>query len=86
MIVGSFPDKLSFTLIIKTKEIRMCDTTNPVVQMAADAMEIINDFDEFGEVLQTDGNGEYGSDAPIEKLRTSVNEYREMCRKNIGKI
>lgn len=32
-------------------------------------VEILNDFDTYGEVLQTDENGEYGDNSPIEKLR-----------------
>lgn len=36
------------------------------------ACEIINDFDNYGEVLQADINGKYSKEATIERLRTAV--------------
>jgi len=47
--------------------------TNPLL---AAAMEIVNDFDTYGEVIQTGKGGEYGSDSAIEILREAVKNYR----------
>lgn len=43
----------------------------------ADAQEILNDFDQFGEVLQQDADEGYGPDAPIEQLRKSLQDYKD---------
>ena len=37
------------------------------------AMDIVGEFDAYGEVLQTGDNDEYGPDSSIEKLRTAMN-------------
>lgn len=37
------------------------------------AHEILGDFDNWGPVLQTDDNSEYGPESPIERLRAAVN-------------
>ena len=47
----------------------ICEQIQELYQTAC---EILNDFDNYGEVLQTDINGEYGKEATIEKLRTAV--------------
>ena len=36
------------------------------------AQAILNDFDQYGEVLQTDYNGLYGDTSPIEVLRRTI--------------
>jgi hypothetical protein len=41
------------------------------------ANEILEDFDTYGEVLQTDEEGEYGPTTAIEKLRQAVNFFRQ---------
>lgn len=38
------------------------------------AQEIINDFDSYGEVLQTDDDGEYGETTAISMLRESLQD------------
>jgi hypothetical protein len=39
------------------------------------AKEILEDFDTYGEVLQTDEEGKYGPTTAIEKLRQAVNSF-----------
>jgi len=39
--------------------------------------EILEDFDKYGEVLQTDEEGEYGPKTAIEKLRQAVDFFRQ---------
>ena len=41
------------------------------------ACEIINDYENFGEVLQTDKNGEYGHTTAIFRLQVAVNRLLE---------
>ena len=36
------------------------------------ATQILDDFDNYGEVLQTDPAGEYGRKSTIEKLRQAI--------------
>jgi len=36
------------------------------------AMELLEEFDEYGEVLQTDEDGEYGPTSTIERLRAAI--------------
>jgi len=38
------------------------------------ATEIVNDFNNYGEVLQAGDNGEYGTESAIGKLAEAVNE------------
>lgn len=38
------------------------------------AVEVIDDFDTYGEVLQTDGNDDYSPNTAIERLRTALKE------------
>lgn len=38
------------------------------------ALEILCDFDRFGEVLQTDEGGEYGPNTAIERLRQAISD------------
>lgn len=38
------------------------------------AQEVISDFDTYGEVLQTDDDGEYGPTTAIEKLREALRD------------
>jgi len=49
---------------------------DPVLAMMVAAMEIVSDFDEFGEVIQMDNNDEYGPKSSIERLRLAVKNYR----------
>jgi len=45
------------------------------------AKEILEDFDTYGEVLQTDEEGEYGPKTAIEKLRQAVGFFRQEKQK-----
>jgi hypothetical protein len=64
----------------------MRHTTNEKQQESQDAAtdmlltavdEILEDFDIYGEVLQTDEEGEYGPKTAIEKLRQAVVFFRQ---------
>jgi len=46
--------------------------SEPVRELYYAALEILDDFDTFGEVLQVDDNGEYGEDTAITKLRKAL--------------
>jgi hypothetical protein len=48
-----------------------------IIELMNVAEEIIGDFDIYGEVLQTDGDGGYGPYSSIEQLRTTL----EKCQK-----
>ena len=50
---------------------------DPATVLMMAAMEIVGDFDEYGEVLQQDEEGEYGEDSAIEKLRRAIKFYKE---------
>lgn len=41
------------------------------------AKEILDDFDTYGEVLQTDEEGKYGPKTAIEKLRQAVGFFTQ---------
>lgn len=41
------------------------------------AKKILEDFDTYGEVLQTDEEGNYGPTTAIHKLRQAVNLFRQ---------
>ena len=41
------------------------------------AIEVIEDYDNFGEVLQMDEDCEYGKESAIEKLKTETYKYRD---------
>jgi len=45
--------------------------------LLAAAKQILDDFDTYGEVLQTDEEGEYGPKTAIEKLRQAVDFFRQ---------
>lgn len=46
-------------------------------QLLLAAQEILRDFDDWGEVLQTDALGEYGPTTAIERLRKAVKAVYE---------
>ncbi len=41
------------------------------------AWNLVDSFDRYGEVLQTDTDGEYGPNSDIELLRKAVRDFRE---------
>jgi hypothetical protein len=41
------------------------------------AKRVVGEFDDWGEVLQTDDEGEYGPDTAIERLRAAVSAVFE---------
>lgn len=46
-----------------------CDRLRELYQAAC---EVLDDFDNYGEVLQVDDFGEYGKDSAIERLRKAA--------------
>ena len=40
------------------------------------AQRIVEDFDNYGEVLQNDDDGEYGPTSGIERLRAAIKSYK----------
>jgi hypothetical protein len=51
-----------------------------IMELLGDAEEIVNDFDQIGEVLQTDGDDGYGPNSPIEQLRTTLKKCKEKLK------
>lgn len=49
----------------------ICQCVNNLIDAA---LEILNDFDTYGGVLQVDENGEYGEDSAIDRLNIVVRE------------
>ena len=50
---------------------------NPVDNLLYASMEVIESFDNYGEVLQTDIDGGYGPESDIEKLRDAIKKYKD---------
>ena len=47
--------------------------TEPVQDVIRAAQEVVNDFENFGEVLQTGDGGEYDETSPIGRLTEVLN-------------
>ena len=47
-------------------------------EIIAVLQQFVNDFDEYGEVLQMDDNGEYGPESTIEKARAVLNRINQL--------
>jgi hypothetical protein len=62
---------------------KYCTTTflknkiTPAEQLAKAAKEIVDDFDEYGKVLQADIRSEYTPETSIEILRMAIKKYEE---------
>ncbi len=50
---------------------------NPADALLIAACEIVQDYDNYGEVLQTDSKGKYGKKSAIEELRTAIKKYKD---------